>query len=221
MTQARDLSAELGEVRDQGPRGTCLAFAATAVHEQARRQRRGDLTVALGEEILYWACKQIDGDQNPGTYPRSVGQALHDRGQSAAALWPYDPTRDETTADYLPPPGAQEPSEMRNASLHETARRLDAIRARIDAGHAVILGLELWAGFYTAPDGDLGSPSPLELIGDAHAVAVVGYDDDDEELLLRNSWGHTWGRGGHGRLPYEALATVARGAWTIEDDVDA
>lgn len=220
MSHARDLSTALGEVRDQGPRGTCLAFAATAVHEQARRHRRGDWPTPLGEESLYWACKQIDGDHQPGTYPQSAAEALRDHGQSAGALWPYDPARDEAAADYIPPDGAQDPSEMRKASLHAISHGLDTIRTRLDAGHAVVLGLELWPGFFTAPDGDLGSPTPLELIGDAHAVAVVGYDDASQELLLRNSWGETWGRGGHGRLPYRALATVARGAWTVDDDID-
>lgn len=220
MSEANDLSAELGAVRDQGPRGTCLAFAATAVHEQARRQRRGGWTEALGEEILYWACKLLDGDRNAGTYPRSVGEAFRDSGQSAGALWPYESARDETAADYVPPAAAQDSSGMRKASLRGVSHGLDSIRARIDAGHAVILGLELWPGFFAAPDGALATPSPLELIGDAHAVVVVGYDDDAEELLLRNSWGETWGRAGHGRLPDEALGTVARGAWTIDDDLD-
>jgi hypothetical protein len=101
------------------------------------------------------------------------------------------------------------------------SHRLDDLRARISSGHAVILGIELWPGFFTAPAGGLRSPAPLELIGEAHAVTLVGYDDDPRELLLRNSWGDSWGQAGHGRLPYDALPIVARGAWTVDDDLDA
>jgi Papain family cysteine protease len=221
VTAARDLSGELGPVRDQGPRGTCLAFAATTVHEQARRVRRGAWTEPLGEEILYWACKQRDGDSRAGTHPESARDALRATGQSAARLWPYDPARDDSTPDFSPPPQAEEPDTLRHASLQRMAHGLDALRRRVDDRHAVIVGLELWPGFFAAPDGALGSPSLLELIGEAHAVVLAGYDDNAAELLLRNSWSQTWGRDGYGRLSYGALPTVVRGAWTVDDDLDS
>jgi hypothetical protein len=197
-----------------------LAFAATAVHEQARRQHRGVWSDPLGEEILYWSCKRLDADGKAGTYPSSIVDVLRDTGQSAAALWPYDPYRDETSADDVPPAAAQAADQMRRATLRTISHRLDELRARIDSGHAVILGLELWPAFFSAPDGELDSPSRLEVIGEAHAVALVGYDDGPRKLLVRNSWGNAWGRDGHGRLSYDALPIVARGAWTLDDDLD-
>jgi len=221
VSEAHDLSEALGNVRDQGPRGTCLAFAVTAVHEQARRQRRGASVEALGEESLYWACKQLDGDQDAGTYPRSATDALRDTGHSAAHLWPYQPDRDESAPAYRPPDAAMEPAGMRKARMRAISCDLDDLRARIRAGHAVVLGLELWPAFFDAPGGVVGIPAQLDLIGEGHAVAVVGFNDDGHELLLRNSWGTTWGKAGHGRLPYDALVVAARGAWAVDDDVDA
>jgi hypothetical protein len=135
VSPARDLSGDLGTVRDQGPRGTCLAFAATAVHEQARRTQRGAWTDALGEEILYWTCKQTDGNRKCGTHPQSVADALRSPGQSAAGLWPYTPHRDETAADYSPPAAAQAADQMHHASVRGISQRLDELRRRIDSGH--------------------------------------------------------------------------------------
>lgn len=221
MNRSGDVSAALGAVRDQGRRGTCLAFAGTAVHEQARRQRRGTWSEELGEEILYWACKRLDGDGKAGTYPRSVGEVLRDEGQSAGELWPYDGARDETASDYTPPAEACAEQRMRHATLQTVSHRLDDLRTRVDAGHAVILGLELWPAFFRAPDGVLGVPSAMDLIGERHAVALVGYDDDARILLIRNSWGPSWGEDGHGKLPYDALAVVLGGAWALEDDLDS
>ncbi len=220
MSEVVDFSPDLGSVRDQGPRGTCLSFAVTAAHEQARRSRRGTLPGDLGEEILYWACKQIDGDQDFGTYPRSATEALTDTGQSAAALWPYDVGRDDTAADYVPPIAALEAAEMRRATLRNTATDLDHLRDLVREADVVVLGLELWPEFYDAHGGDLGVPAATDLLGEGHAVAVVGFDDCAQQLLLRNSWGGSWGDKGHGRLPYAALAVVCRGAWTLEDDLD-
>lgn len=220
MSDAVDLRPELGPVRDQGPRGTCLAFAVTAGHEQARRRRRGNLPDDLGEEILYWACKQVDGDQQPGTSPKSATRAIADTGQSAAELWPYDGGRDETATDYVPPAAAIESVALRRATLTGTAADLDTLRELMRRAHIVVLGLEVWPAFYDAHDGDLGVPARADLLGELHAVALAGFDDDAQKLLLRNSWGDTWGDAGYGRLPYAALRTVGRGAWILEDDVD-
>jgi hypothetical protein len=215
-----DLRGQLGPVRDQGRRGTCLSFAATACHEQARRRRRGALPAELGEEILYWACKQIDGDTAAGSYPRSAAQALTDTGQSAGALWPYDGARDDTAAAYTPPSEALAAANMRRGTLRSVAREIDEIRELLRRAHALMMALELWRGFYAAHEGALELPAQADLLGVGHAVAVVGFDDDAQELLLRNSWGQTWGDGGYGRLPYAALRVVCRGVWRLEDDLD-
>ncbi len=198
----------LGPVRDQGNRSTCLAFAATAAHEQARPE-----DAPLGEELLYWACKQIDDDGLPGTYPESAALALSDPGQSDAALWPYDATRVESAADYAPPAAALAPDAARTAKLQRVPATLGVLGDLITAGHAVVLGLELWPAFYAAGAGDLDPPTSADLLGDGHAVALVGIDSD--VLTLRNSWGKSWGDAGHGRLPAAALPVVSRGAWVL------
>lgn len=218
-SSAADLSTELGPIRDQGHRGTCLAFAVTATHEQARRSHRGFAAV-LGEEILYWACKQVDGDRVPGTSPGSAASALISTGQSAAVLWPYDGDRNDAAADYTPTTAALEPGEMRRASLKGTVPDVDLLRDVLRGGQAVVLGLELWPQFYEAHGGKLGVPAPDDLLSENHAVALVGFDDGEQEFLLRNSWGETWGDGGHGRLPYAAIAVAGAVTFTVEDDTD-
>jgi hypothetical protein len=220
VSEVIDLRPTLGIVRDQGPRGTCLAFAVTVAHEQARRRRRGALEAELGEELLHWACKEIDGDRSPGTHLRSAERVLIDTGQSAARLWPYDSTRSDSDGTYTPPSGALEDDEMRRGTLAATSVDLENLRDLLRAGHVVVVGLELWAQFYAPHAGRLDSPSPSDLLGDAHAVAVVGFDEDKYELLLRNSWGEGWGERGHGHLPYTALPVACRGAWILEDDID-
>lgn len=220
MTDAHDVADVLGPVRDQGARGTCLAFAVTAAHEQARRRLRGSDEGDLGEEILYWLCKQIDGDGRSGTYPRSVAGALSQTGQSAAALWPYDPDRDESSASYAPPAAALVAASMRRANIRDVPIDLGMLRTTIRADQVLVLGLELWDGFFADHGGTLTEPSSGEFLGEGHAVVVVGFDDNTGELLLRNSWGPTWGDRGHGRLPYSALQKAARGLWVVEDDID-
>lgn len=215
-----DIAGQLGPVRDQGRRGTCLAFAACAVHEQARLRRRGDPRADLGEELLYWRCKQIDGDGEEGTTASSVAGALVDPGQSAAELWPYEGERDASAPDYSPPPAALENAAMCRASLSGTEASAENIRGLLADGRAVILGIRLWRQFFGDHGGELIAPASGDLIEGGHAVTVVGFDEDGEWLLIRNSWGEGWGAGGHARLPEAALEEIVLGAWVIEDDVD-
>jgi hypothetical protein len=35
-----------------------------------------------------------------------------------------------------------------------------------------------------------------------HAIVLVGYDDNTQKWIIRNSWGSGWGDGGYGYIPY-------------------
>lgn len=211
---AVDLSVICGVARDQGPRGTCLAFAVTSAHEAWRRGRYSEST-ALSEEYLYWACKKIDGNTSSGTSPASARTALRRRGQAAAHLWPYEPKRDDADPAYRPPTGCSRDGQRRVADLRPIELSAPAIRAELEFGSIVVLGINLWPAFYQPKHDELASPDADDLLGDGHAVATIGFDDKRGALLVRNSWGSGWGYWGHAWLSYSAVSTVTLGAWTI------
>jgi C1A family cysteine protease len=216
-----DLAAELHAIRDQGAvRGTCLAFAVTAAHEQARLRRCGDPSSELCVELLYWRCKQLDGrPTEQGTDFGSARDALLDPGQASEALWPYDPHRDQNAGDYAPPAEALDADELRRASLSPIGAALDDIRRALDAGRVVIAGLELWDGFYDCDTASLAPPAG-DVDGAGHAVCLVGYDDTRRALKVRNSWGERWGEKGYAWLSYDALPDVLLETWVAADDLD-
>ena len=39
----------------------------------------------------------------------------------------------------------------------------------------------------------------------SHAFMLTGYDDAQENFILRNSWGAGWGNNGYARVPYDYL----------------
>lgn len=47
-----------------------------------------------------------------------------------------------------------------------------------------------------------------------HAVSVVGYDDDQNGFIIRNSWGYTYGYNGYYILPYDDFSLI-RESWVI------
>ena len=49
-----------------------------------------------------------------------------------------------------------------------------------------------------------------------HAMGIVGYDDSQKLLLVRNSWGTSWASNGYGYLPYDYfLKGFADDVWTL------
>lgn len=215
-----DRSGELGPAGDQGNRSTCLAFAATSAHALARVGTRGGPALELSEEALYHLAKAIDADCRPGTSPRSVGRALVETGQPEASRWPYDPTLTDADPLPAPPAGALNLSLLRRASLRATGPQFDDLQATLRAGYGVILGIDVWPGLYTPMGDTVPTPAAADLLGDGHAVLLVGIDEQQRRLLIRNSWSTTWGASGHAWISELAWRRARLGAWLVRDDVE-
>ena len=203
-------------VQNQGPfRGTCLAFAVTASHELSRSPDIGPLE-DLSEEMLYWGAKQVEGNRRAGAQVVSMNAALTGWGQPPEALWPYDPFIDDTQPTYQPSAACLQAGNTRKAKLQKIAVSVESFRSQLGSGHPIVTGIPLWTAFLRPINGQLANPRSAELIGDRHAVVTVGYDDTQRRMLVRNSWGETWGDRGHAWLPYAFVSQHVIEAWVIE-----
>ncbi len=131
------MRALLPPVRDQGQRGTCVAFAVTAAHEVARAAGT-QVSEDLSEEALYWGCKIIDGNWKSGTSFGSAAAAIGATGQPLEAIWPYQPRRAAGTR-YDPP--SQPSADWHKSGLSPASFDLASVRAEIDAGRPLVFGL--------------------------------------------------------------------------------
>lgn len=216
-----DRRAEQGPIKDQGRRGTCVAFATTAGHELLRQDG-----LDLSEEFLHWAAKQRDGlpASAEGTTLAAAASALADLGQPVEALWPYDDRRDQRAADYRPPDGVCAAAHARCVrGGGDIQPKIPAIRDTLDRGLAVLLGIRLYRPWYeVARDGHIGMPAAGASPFGGHAVLVVGYRDGDGEgagsCIVRNSWGADWGADGYGLLPYAYVDAHGIEAWGLALD---
>lgn len=213
-----DLRAQLGPVRDQGRRGTCVAFAATANHELLRADAE-----LLCIEFLHWGAKRRDGlpAREEGTTLAAAARTLAEAGQPPEGLWPYDDQRDQWSPTYQPPPTALTAAGARQlAGGAALPARAATVRATAAGGRAILLGLALhdpW--FVVGANGQIAMPAPGAPDLGGHAVLVVGFRDGGEPgggiFIIRNSWGIGWGEGGHGYLPFAYVDQFGLQAWAL------
>jgi len=209
-----DLRALLPPVRDQGQRGTCVAFAVTAAHEIARAAGAA-VSEDLSEEALFWGCKIIDGNWTSGTRFSSAAAAIGATGQPPEAVWPYSPRR-AAGIRYDPP--TKPAHDWHKADLGQAPLDLAKVREEIDAGRPVVLGLTVFDTlFRPSPAGRIDAPTAGARKQGRHAVLAVGHDTT--ALLIRNSWGTTWALGGYGWLSNDYAEQHVHEAWVIQPSV--
>ncbi len=211
-------------VRDQGKRGTCVAFAAVVYLEFHLRPAGAASGQRLAEQFVYWACKARDGIPTvEGTYVRTAATVLDQVGACLGKTWPYVPEPVGGNEGQGPPPAGAE-TEARNhrwsrvtaLSAHTPSR----LRETLDAGRPVVLSVKTfpsWDYPATADTGEVLMPIPGERSDGGHAVCLIGYELDASQagggvLLFRNSWGRTWAKKdsrvqpGYGTLFFEYVA---------------
>jgi len=87
-------------------------------------------------------------------------------------------------------------------------------------GFPFVFGFSVFSNFdtpETKETGHLEMPPADPERPTGHAVLAVGYDEQNQWFIVRNSWGADWGMGGYFTMPYPYLlqSSLAGDFWTI------
>ena len=170
-----------------------------------------------------------------GAFLRSTMGALVLFGIPPEAYWPYDIANfdhEPTAFCYAFAQNYQPISYYRLDPPGTTAGQLlTRIKTNLASGLPSIFGFTVYSSINQADATGGGIPYPTkgDKIEGGHAIVAAGYDDDMKikntsagaketkgALLIRNSWGDSWGDKGYGWLPYEyVLKGLADDWWSL------
>jgi hypothetical protein len=198
-------------VKDQGERGTCVAFAVAAVLEHCHAKS----ALSLSEQFLYWAAKTKGGDQFPtvdGTTLECAHRAVIGHGACEEGHWRYDPRFNPNSITHDPPPkdALTDASKRCCTGSHVSTSAGAALLSALTRGKVAALTLPVfhdasdpdlnnWNTFNAEHYGEIIDPAPSALATFGHAVCVTGYVPDSDtasgggRFIVRNSWGTGWG----------------------------
>ncbi len=185
-------------VKDQGPCGSCWAFAAVGQLESVIRifTKSPDTPVDLSEQYMV-SCDNLNWGCFGGSSPYTYLFMMED-GVPPEMCFPYvaDDVSCSDACAY-----AEDISFVINDAWSVTEGTID-----IEAIKTDMAGQPLYAGFLVFEDfmdytGGIYQYSYGELLA-GHAVLITGWDDADSCWIAKNSWGEGYGESGYFRIAY-------------------
>jgi C1A family cysteine protease len=233
LASAVDLRPYCSSIEDQGQIGSCTAHAAIGMLEYFERRAFGK-HIDASRLFLYKVTRNLMHETgDTGAYLRTVMGALALFGVPQEEYYPYlvaqfdqEPSafcyalaQNYQAIDYyrLDPAGT------------EPATLLNRVKTNLAAGLPSMFGFSVYDSIrQAARTGKIPFPSSNDRVVGGHAILAVGYDDSIRipvgngaretvgALIIRNSWGPTWGDRGYGYMPYDYLLRgLAEDFWSL------
>jgi C1A family cysteine protease len=213
LPKSVDLRSQMPPVYDQAQLGSCTANALAGCVEHLQE-------VTMPSRLfIYYNERKIDGDvnQDSGSTITTGISSLRQYGVCPETVWPYNPG----VFTEAPPEIAYTDATKDIIGDAMNLHTLEDLKNCLASGFPFAFGFTVY-NYFEGPEiaqsGVMRMPNPMSdtVIG-GHAVVGVGYDDDKQAILVRNSWGPSWGDQGHFWMPYQFItnASLASDFWTI------
>jgi len=239
-----DLRQWCSPIENQGSLGSCTAHAGMGVVEYFENRAFGKHTDG-SRLFVYKTTRNLMGVVgDTGAWLRNTMGALALCGVPPEKYWTYTTRKDpgpsgEKTFDDEPTPfvySVADNFEALKYFCHDPIGQnvppttvLASVKKYLAAGIPSMFGFFGFPSFnHSDVPGGIPYPCPGEKAQWGHAIVAVGFDDKKKikntlcnkqttgALLIRNSWGTSWGDNGWGWLPYDyILNRLAVDFWSL------
>jgi C1A family cysteine protease len=215
-----DLRPQCPPVYNQGNLGSCTANAIGSAFqfEQMKQNAPNWIPSRL---FIYYNEREMEGtiNEDAGAMIRDGIKSVVDKGVCPETMWQY------VESKFTSKPCPQCYKEALNNQVKEYLRisphTLQGVKEALADGHPVIFGFTIYESMMTdevARTGIVPIPIPNDTPVGGHAVKAVGYIEDRQCFIVKNSWGTNWGDNGYFYLPYWYITTpnAAADFWVIK-----
>lgn len=219
-----DVRQYCSPIENQGRLGSCTAQAVAGLAEYHERVVYGR-HIDVSRLFLYKIARQLDGFVgDTGSHIRTCMKGLRLFGAPPERFWPYnvaDFDLDPTSFVFAYGQNLQAIFYYRlDASGRSRSDVLTLIKRFVAICRPVVFGFRVYKS--NSQTGEFFFPGSNDRPRGGHAIMAVGYDDGriigDRKgaILIRNSWGSSWGEGGYGWLPYDfVLRYLSSDFWVL------
>jgi C1A family cysteine protease len=216
-----DLLKFCPEVYKQGKLGSCTANAIAAAYEFDEIKQKEENIFTPSRLFIYYNERKIEGTikYDSGAEIRDGIKSINKIGVCSESSWPY------IINNFI-----EKPSDLcyKEAKTHKTIKyrrieqTLEQLKSSLFAGFPIVFGFNVYESFESQSVTDSGMmpmPKLNEKILGGHAVLAVGFDENKNCFLIRNSWGINWGNNGYFYMPYDFISNskYASDFWTIKN----
>jgi C1A family cysteine protease len=214
-----DLRAQCPPVYNQLDIGSCVGNGVAGVY-QFEEMKQGKENFIPSRLFIYYNARALEGtiSEDSGCSIRDGVKTAVNDGVCNETMWPYKTCKFKTkpTSDCYKAALDNQVLEYQRITPHN----LYDVKQCLALGYPIICGISLYESFMTeetARTGIAKMPNPNESLVGGHCIVIVGYDDDNQSLIVRNSWGEGWGMKGYFFLPYGYLSepNLSADYWTI------
>jgi C1A family cysteine protease len=211
-------------VCDQGSLGSCTANAIGALYEFVQRKETKNFFMP-SRLFIYYNERVIENTVavDAGARIRDGMKSVNKTGVCPETDWPYVVSRfaKKPSTDCY-----EEASEHKVIAYKRLTQELVQLKTCLAEGYPFVFGFTVFDSFVSTAVANTGLvplPTKTEKVRGGHAVTCVGYDDDRQAFLVRNSWGSGWGITGYCWMPYAYVTDIYMAAdfWTIRQTTDS
>ena len=219
-----DLRCKCPGIYNQGKLGSCTANAIAAAYEFNEIKQDENTLFTPSRLFIYYNERLIENttQYDSGANIRDGIKSVNKQGVCKETTWPYD------IKNFTVKPHEScysEATHHRSVKYKRIRQNIEHMKNCLLSGLPFVFGFGVYESFESeevAKTGIMPIPDKNEKLLGGHAVMAVGYDDEKEHFIIRNSWGLEWGDRGYFYMPYRFIINqkMCSDFWCIENVED-